>query len=716
MQQQVGPEVYAEDAHMKCAEASPAELAPQDFYWWSLEQAGGEIAKAVCSIESSEDALRFAQGMREEKLDRAEGSETAHNQPKAVSRKIIEILEFSAGPYSEGDPLEHFRILMKWGGALKQFTCGEESSPELVAGGILEDLDTVLHTVEERKSYLQNLADKVKERSIAKFSLTQDDMDELELMSLGVNSKERAESLGVDTNKVSKHRTWVISNKLGAKSYSHAVRIALEEGIITLDGPVKDEPDIDVNPSNLKLLDLYSLGMNKDEISQELGRSTTSVNARISDYVGIFSAENRQNLVYRAIKDGAITIEKGKYFHLNNAISHLHAVRLSLLSARAGFEMFLGRNVERTGAPAIEDQTEPGRIHDGNLRAPAEMSLSELTGMNDALLKFLKEEYSTISELHPLFDEAELQELEMESRGKMTISRNLTENERKILSGFRTGIREKLGAKNMAHAVALAISIGALSVDWARRYEEPTLPDSDPIVDVLPLIAEGRTREEIKKATGVTDRTLSAYKLNANNVFSTVNASSLLLKAFEKGIVVPDTTYKPLHIAAKYLNKAEINFAQALDSLSGFDTTEINRYISGLSEIDISELEQAAEGKTSKERAKEEGLGRSTINRRRKQLIDALGAQNIINAVAVAIEKGILPVEPARNKPELSDEQKDILDMLVQGSMIAEIERRKDLRRNTLALKIVDIRDMLSAETNAHAAMNAYRTGIYSLE
>jgi two-component system NarL family response regulator len=69
---------------------------------------------------------------------------------------------------------------------------------------------------------------------LAKAALSSREVDVLKLIAEGLSTKEVATRLGVADTTAKKHTAGVLS-KLGAKDRTHAVRLALERGIITLE-------------------------------------------------------------------------------------------------------------------------------------------------------------------------------------------------------------------------------------------------------------------------------------------------------------------------------------------------------------------------------------------------------------------------------------------------------------------------------------------------
>ena len=69
---------------------------------------------------------------------------------------------------------------------------------------------------------------------LAKAALSSREIDVLKLIAEGLSTKEVATRLGVADTTAKKHTAGVLS-KLGAKDRTHAVRLALERGIITLE-------------------------------------------------------------------------------------------------------------------------------------------------------------------------------------------------------------------------------------------------------------------------------------------------------------------------------------------------------------------------------------------------------------------------------------------------------------------------------------------------
>jgi DNA-binding NarL/FixJ family response regulator len=69
---------------------------------------------------------------------------------------------------------------------------------------------------------------------IGKAGLSVREIDVLKLIAHGLSNKEVANELGVTEATAKKHMTSVLT-KLGAKDRTHAVRIGLERGIISLE-------------------------------------------------------------------------------------------------------------------------------------------------------------------------------------------------------------------------------------------------------------------------------------------------------------------------------------------------------------------------------------------------------------------------------------------------------------------------------------------------
>jgi two-component system, NarL family, response regulator len=120
---------------------------------------------------------------------------------------------------------------------------GDEAAYQALRAGargyLIKDVPTkqivaAIRDVHAGKQYIEaGIAEQVAQR-LGKAGLSVREVDVLKLIANGLSNKEVANELGVTEATAKKHMTSVLM-KLGAKDRTHAVKLGLERGIISLD-------------------------------------------------------------------------------------------------------------------------------------------------------------------------------------------------------------------------------------------------------------------------------------------------------------------------------------------------------------------------------------------------------------------------------------------------------------------------------------------------
>ncbi len=707
------------------------KLSPNDFYWWSIEQAGGSLEDAVRSVDSPESALKFAVGMQQECVASAQRNHR-NNSAQAIGSKIEEALVAVMQPGGEHTP-EHAEKNDIWRQALNEYY-GTTSEISLSAESIAERLDKTIGEIADVKNYIEKLVEQADEQTRQKFSLDDEHVEALTFMADGYTAKEHAlemEARDTDGNErpvssrqASHHRDRA-RKALKATTIPHAIRLGIEYGAINYDRPSEDKLDTEIDPLDRDILDLYSRGFYAQDIAKKKAVEHDIVEVRLVQMVKDFSAKNRQHLIKRAFEEGALAPDEHTVpYNLQESLRLILQTEQDLISARnhiAGFRQNTTGNEPVNPHEATEGQEGITLENISGQYSTIKYILgeqSEVAGkIIDDTFALHGEVYGSKSPiLHPL-SSGELKEAELASEGVRLIDRTTGTTARLGMTAQRMSMLEKIGTKSMANAVRIMIDQGMLPVQWTHPSSQVKITDPF-IVKMMEFASRGGgdseqfdSTEKIAPHLGHTSASLVKFVRQAKSALSAKDWASLTRRGFEEGVLIPSGPLGDLQNAQQQTVKAREGIASAGNILLELDADELIDYLfppedDGLSDIERRELQRMAQGISVKDALIRDKTTYGAIRNRREHAKHKLGAKTLTEAVAIAIEKGKIDTSSiAEDSPEAQID-KEIIDVfaeLAKGALAQEIAYRKGIPRPTMYSRLQKARRMLSATDNPHA-------------
>ncbi|HEX5796760.1 MAG TPA: LuxR C-terminal-related transcriptional regulator [Candidatus Saccharimonadales bacterium] len=582
----VDPESYLEGAHLRLTEPDPANLSPIDFYWWNMEQ--GSLEKAVCSLESYEDCLKFAEGMREEVVERS-GGDYYYNPAITVRKQIVKALAGALEAETDTDYGTQTELIKRWGIVMSDLIAAGEEATTPTGERIASNLNLAAKEIADAGSLLQTLLKHSDEATRRRFDLTQEDVDMLESISRGDSLKQQSAALELPMRTIKRQRTRV-KDKLGADSLSHAVCIAIENGIIALDNPVPEEPELELNPKHLEALKLAAAGHSAEEIGRIQDVSIEVVNSRLGGTKqknqggakARLDAKNRPHLIRKAFEAGILTPQNpGPSFMVRDTLGRLPGLgaQFNLIrsqssaslpeSTMTGIFMELAGHVPEHSPDLMGtiEHVEPDELLSGvkDNFAVAKQALHRITKDISRILTDIGD-FTQRLDFSP-FSPNEQEELEQASLGAEAKNRPHVG----IIQKSRTNIVRRTGATGLVEAVSISIGDEHLPVDWSEDiYSKPVI--NDPIlVRIIALISQGFGTPEIAEIMSSSKNPTEVKVRTAKETVGATNRVHLVRRAIEERVIPPGGSNEELHRALATAAGTELKVAKISEALSGIN-------------------------------------------------------------------------------------------------------------------------------------------------
>lgn len=710
----INPESYLEGEQIRTDVVEPQELSPVDSYWWSMEQADGEIETAVDSIGSTEEAIRFTLGLHQDLFERSKNG-TQTKVPGMVRKKISGAL--ADDDTSKTDPLSELEKARSWEIAMTLSSLGVT----------MEKASSMVGQISETRRHVEGLFELALEDTKDRLMIDEDNIEELELISQGQNSAERGIELGISSKEASYLRT-VAAKRMRADSMPHSIRLAIEHGLIPLEEPTPSEPGISLNAKDTKILELFSRGMYETAIAKQIGVKPPAVGVRLHQMIDKFSANSRNHMIRRAFEEGVLTPDPQANVHLSDAACLLGQLERHLKGVTGQFRQFIISEVGEDIFKLAQDEPLPIIRPVTGFTNGLRQRINNLSDVSDSINSIINGAFSGLGriysagsdELSPLSSK-EQAEIELSSQGHSIHERTDSSPEKAASSHIRSTTFNKLGALNINHAIRRAIELGTLPLSLSRPRRKITLGGQQ-TVDILDRISRGQGNTEIAGDLGFKSKFKVGRALSeAKSALSSSNTAQAVFRSFEERILLPDskdTRFFEMLTELEDAGLAASNIlARAKEALFKVNPFLFNRILLGMTQLEFIELQAAADGATVTGRAVEEKISRKSMDSRRHNLIIRLGANTTSHAVKLAIEKGLLEIntENGKAKPQLSDVQSEIFLAIANGALATSVAEERKVSETTVYTRLKEIRELLSAETTPEAVKNAFIKGLLEI-
>jgi DNA-binding CsgD family transcriptional regulator len=160
--------------------------------------------------------------------------------------------------------------------------------------------------------------------------------------------------------------------------------------------------------------------------------------------------------------------------------------------------------------------------------------------------------------------------------------------------------------------------------------------------------------------------------------------------------------------------------ARILESESPADIQSIGRLATeGLTETltprQLKELDLASRGYTADEVARYEFYDKRTVHRHRGHAVRSMGAKTTAEAIRLAIDSGLLPVEHSRDGfINLSPAELHILELAANGLNRPEIAHVRTASAHTVRTQMRSIYYKINVKNVNHAVRRAFELGIFT--
>lgn len=561
------PESYLDSQHIWADKADPTDMSPQDFYWWSLEQAEGEMGIALLQLgNSADDSLKFVTGMRHELIERSTQG-YSYNPSIKIRTKIAQAL----GPQLENEQDlstdDQIGIIRHWGTILSDLIKAGDSAPVTTAERISSSLSIAKKEIADARNLLKDLFVHYRQEQIDQFDLNSEDIEELENISRGSTLKEEAKARDINIRTVKKYRAR-LKERLGADSLPHAVRIAIESGILSLDGQLPDGPTLELDQNHIDALEMASRGLSAERISEAQAVDLDVVHSRLGGSKekkqggarARLEAKNRPHLIRRAFDEGVLTPDNpSPGFLIGNELFRLarleadlkdFSVQIGIAMPGAGPELAdyqpANTEEERISQAEVNPPIDPEELLMGasdNLQIASEF-LHELTSDIVRLLSETREFAGKIN-FSPL-EESERQALERASKGATVAGREGRES----ITKNRAKAVEKLGAVSLGEAVSIAIGDGLIQADWANDIYGPAAISDPRLIKIIELVSKGYESHEIASMLSSSRNVVEVQLAAGRGILGGAdNRIHLIRRAIEERVVPPRGASEGLHRA-----------------------------------------------------------------------------------------------------------------------------------------------------------------------
>lgn len=664
-------------------------LGPEDFYWWDMEQAGGDLGRAVHTVASPDEAIKFVLGMEAQLLETWNNGARVRI-PGTIRNRVHEALQTNEAAGELDEPAGKAQW---WEQAL--------TIPVLTLA--IEKLRPAKEEVSHSGAYLHGVFLSAVQESQAKLKLTDEHIRDLRLIAAGTPATQLASERGVDTRTVSKERRNA-KNRLKADTQPHAVRLGIEHGFIGLDKVPDGSSDIVFTEHQQRILDLYSRGVYDAQIAETVGADAKSVDRTLQFMLEKLSANGRTNMVKRAFEEGILKPDAQTNVQLDISSRLLDAVDQLLLHAGDEVGNVTGSmNALRPGDYGADESEGDmnGRL-DGLRHA-----FGVIEGVAGDVFSGMQGAYRAANIDSGLLTPGEQEELEGAAWGPAAFG--------EVRTRLRSSMCKKLGALTVPHAIRRAIEAGYLSIDLQAPDRKLHMDDERATV-ALSFVSEGYIDEEAAAANFMSQKTFLFDVKRAKEFLAADDRAQLMVRAFEERILLPQGPNEGLYAAfvgvEDSIQAALKTMGRTIDTLSQIDPRALSRRLSGLSEAELHELEQAAHGVAPEVSAVEGGVSTDTVWTRHRQLINKLGADSMAHAVQISIERGVIDVKDKSSGIELTPVLQETLTAIANGAEPEAIATEAGRTRTTIHGRMTRIREELSALTTPHAVLRAYEEGI----
>ncbi|HYH36229.1 MAG TPA: hypothetical protein VD706_01885 [Candidatus Saccharimonadales bacterium] len=699
------------ESELRLSAVDPEALGPEDFYWWNMEQAGGDLVQAVQAVDTPEDSVKFVLGMEAHLLEIwSEGSR--ERIPAHIRNSVYEAFQSDRAANGTDGPGEQAQW---WEQAL--------AIPVLTLAA--EKFRPVAEHAAGTRPHLRSLFLLAVRESQDRFNLSDANIRELELIASGATPAELAAERGVDPRVVSKERIYPVK-KLKAGTQHHAVRLGIEHGFIKLDKVPDGSSDVVLPDGYHEILELYSRGLYEPQIAETVDKSIDTVSSSLHLMLDKFSANGRMHLIKRAFEEGILQPDPQSNVHLDIGARLLGRVEQQLLRATGqldgvidpeGYKQVLADLIDGSSSvnPAATSFSKDVRTRVAGL----EDAFRTVGGIAGDIFAGMQGAYAAVNIGSGVLNPRMQEELELAARGVDISERAGSERERNSINHARRGMRKKLGALSFPHAVRRAVETGHLSLDLPAPERKIAIAN-ERIATALELISRGYSTQEAAEATFMSKRTFLTDINKARDHLQANDPTHLVARAFEERILLPEGPNTGLYVAFARLEDSVLETGQtlayAIDALANVDPTALNRKLSGLTDAELHELDWTAGGRTPEEAATAEGVNRDTIYARHTHIRSKLGAHSMAHAVQLSIERGMIEVPENDSCMVVPPGMRETLAAIANGHIANEIADEEGRARPTMYGRLTRIRQRLSALTTPQAVLRTHEEGVLSVE
>lgn len=261
----------------------------------------------------------------------------------------------------------------------------------------------------------------------------------------------------------------------------------------------------------------------------------------------------------------------------------------------------------------------------------------------------------------------------------------------------------KLGSRDRARMVAVALRTGILPIDPTAAGEPAPVPESadqspshselaDHEIEMLGLVAKGMSNGDVGAALGIPDKTVRSRMARIGSKLGAGSRAAMVAIAIRSGVLpVTDPALADFH--------------------------------GELSAREIEILDLVAEGKTTSDIAEALAIKPRAVETHLVRIGDELGVGDRAGMVAVALRTGILPIDPAAaGEPtpttvsgELSAREIEVLGLVAEGKTNKEISAALGISPVTVSFDLTRIGEKLGTGSQAAMVATAVRSGILLL-
>ncbi|WP_454194411.1 LuxR C-terminal-related transcriptional regulator [Nocardia sp. Marseille-Q1738] len=266
-----------------------------------------------------------------------------------------------------------------------------------------------------------------------------------------------------------------------------------------------------------------------------------------------------------------------------------------------------------------------------------------------------------------------------------------------------TNIRRKLGTGDRTAMAVAALRAGLLPNEAPTTPDTPTPTLSKREIEVLALVAEGKSSPEIGTELGLSKRTVDSHLLRMGKKFGTGDRTAMTIAALRAGLLPsenPTTTDTP----TPTLSEREIEVLALVDE--GKSNAEIGTHLGISGQTVVVHLRNI--------RLKLGTGDRATI------VVRAQDAQNLAGEPATPPVPLPADFDPAEQQPPsdatLTDLEVRVLGLVAEGNTNSAIATSLDTSEKTVGAHLTRIAEKLGTGKRAAMVAVALRTGILPLD